>query len=72
MATTLDNFANVDVHKSNIGIIWTPIFEWYVIRCGFEIDTTKTCVSESGLRAQNMLPILDWIVSMIGGTYMTP
>ena len=26
--------SKVDILTSNIAIFWTPIFEWYVIRCG--------------------------------------
>ena len=27
---------NRDVPKSNIADIWTPIHEWYVIKCGIK------------------------------------
>ena len=47
---------------------WTPIFEWYVIRCGFKNGYQKDMyLIEIGLRAQNMIPILGSIVNIIGG-----
>ena len=38
----------------------TPIFEWYVARCGPKNGYQKDimCLKEIGLRAQNMLTIL--------------
>jgi hypothetical protein len=50
----------VDVFESNIGIIWTYVFEWYVIRCGFEDGHQKHIMGslEIGLCVQNMLTIL--------------
>ena len=32
------------VPKSNIAIIWTLVFEWYVVRCESKTSTKKTCV----------------------------
>ena len=50
----------VDVYWSNMAIIWTPIFEWYVVRCGSEIGHQKGVMpfKEFGLHAQHMLTIL--------------
>ena len=45
---------------------WTPIFEWYVIRCGSKNKYQKyTCLKEMGLRAQ-IITILGSIVNIIG------
>ena len=46
-----------------------PIFEWYVISCGFKIGNQKgdMCSQGIGLCAQNMLAIVGSIVDMIGG-----
>ena len=57
---------------SNISIIWTPIFEWYVVRCGSKNgQQIYICSKQIGLCAQNMLTVLGSIVNMIAGTYMT-
>lgn len=40
----LGNWDVLKVNVSNITIIWTTMFEWYVIRCGQKIDTSKTWV----------------------------
>ena len=32
--TTTDDPCKVDVPKSNTTKMWTPIFEWYVVRYG--------------------------------------
>lgn len=49
----------VDVPKSNIAIIWTPIFEWKAFRCGSKNGHLKDiCWIEIGLGAPNMLGIL--------------
>ena len=63
----------VDVLKSNIVTNWTPIFEWYVVGWGYKNMHQKgmICYNEIGLHAQNMLTILDSILNVIGGTYMT-
>ena len=52
--------SKVDIPDSNTTIIWTPIFEWYVVRCGFKNRYQKgiMCLKEIGLRAQNMISIL--------------
>lgn len=66
--------------KSNLEITRKPNFEWYIrymVRCGHtNMDMNKIHVKKStGLRAQNMLIILDSIVNIIGGRrgedYMT-
>jgi hypothetical protein len=43
--------------NSNMEIIWTPIFEWQVVKCGCENGHHKgiMCLKEIGVRAQNML-----------------
>ena len=61
--------------NSNIGIIWTPIFEWYVVRCGPKNGYHKDMyLKEIGLSAQILLTILGLItilINIIEGTYMT-
>ena len=58
----------VVVPTSNTTIIWTPIVEWYVVRCVSKNGQQKErCVNEIGLHAQNMLIILGLIVNMIKG-----
>ena len=50
----------------------TPIFEWYVVWCGYKNEYQKDmCLKEIGLYAQNMITILSLTINMIGGTYMT-
>ena len=63
----------VDVPKSNIAMIWTSMFEWYMDRCESKDRNQKDMyLKEIGLRAQNMLTILgSIIVIVIVGTYMT-
>ena len=52
--------------KSNTTITWTPIFEWYVVRCGSKNGHHNImCLQEIGLCAQNMLSILDSTTNMI-------
>ena len=47
-----------------------PIFEWF--RCGFKnIYQKDMCSKKIGLRAQNMITILDSIINIIGRIYMT-
>jgi hypothetical protein len=59
----------VDVPKFNIAIIWTPIFEWYVIRCGAKNEHQNTMyLKEIGLDAQNMLT-LGFIHDKMQGAY---
>ena len=41
--------ANVDVPKSNTAIIWTPVFEWHVVRCEFGGGTPFKHVFKRGL-----------------------
>ena len=63
-----ENLDKVDVPISNIATIWTPIFEWYAVRCESKNRHQKDmCLKRIGLRAQNMFTILGSIVSMIGG-----
>jgi hypothetical protein len=57
----------VDMPKSNIAIIWTPTFGWYVFRCEFENKHKKDmCLKKIGLCVQNMLTILGLVINMIG------
>ena len=57
----------VDVPRFNTTTMWTPAFEWYVVRCG----SKNACSKEIGQHAQNMLTILSSLVNMLWGTYMT-
>ena len=53
-------------------LIRTPIFEWYGVWCGSETGYQKAmCLKEIGLRAPDMMTILDSIFNIIGGSYMT-
>ena len=53
-------------------IMWTPISEWCVGRCGSKDEHQKDmCFKEIRLHAQNMSTILGLIVNKIEGTYMT-
>ena len=57
----------VDVPKSKTTIIWTPILEGHVVRCGSKNrHPIHMCLKEIGPCAQNMLIILGSIVNMIG------
>ena len=52
--------------KSNIAIIWTPLFECYVVRCESKNgDHIDICLIEIGLRAQNLQVMLGSMVNMI-------
>jgi hypothetical protein len=45
--------------KSNIVIIWTPLCECFVVRCGCKSGHQKdTCLKEIELHTQNVLTIL--------------
>ena len=57
----------VNVPKSNIAIIWTPIFEWYVVRCGSINIHQKYMqgLKEIGLCALSMLTIRGSMVNMM-------
>ena len=71
-ACIFEKIPKVDVPNSNTKIIWSTIFEYYVVRCGSKNQYQKgTCLEEIGLCAQSMLTILVSIVDMIGGTCMT-
>ena len=62
----------VDEPKSNIAIIWTLIFEWYVIRCGFKNGHQKDmCFKELGLCVQNMPTVLNSTVNIVEEAYVT-
>ena len=46
----------VDMPNSNIMIIWTPLFEWYLVMCGSKNGHQKyMCLKEIGLCAQHVL-----------------
>ena len=65
----LHTLHNVDVSNSNITIIWEPVFEWYIGRCGSKNGHQQGMhLKEIGLRVQNLLVIrLSSIVNMIFG-----
>ena len=51
----------------NTRIIWTPIFEWHVLRIGSKNKhQNDMCLKEIGLHAQNTLTILSSKVKIIG------
>ena len=60
---------------SNIAVVWTPICEWYVVRCQSKNEHQKDmCLEEVGLRTQYILIILESIVNIFGkggGTFTT-
>ena len=59
--------SNVDVPNSNAIIIWTHVFEWFVIGFWSKSGHQKNMFSrEVGLHAQNMLTILSLVINMIG------
>ena len=65
--------SKVDRCLSDIAVTWTPIFEWYVVRCGSKNGHQKgiMCFKEIGLHAPNVLTILGSIVNIIiRKTYM--
>jgi hypothetical protein len=54
------------VPKLNMTIIWTPTFEWYVVRCESRNWHQKDmCLKEIRLCAQSALTILGSIMNMI-------
>ena len=59
----------VRVANSDTAIIWTPIFEWYVVRCGSKNGHQTDKCFEIGLCTQNMLTILGSMLNMIGDLY---
>ena len=49
----------VDTHNFNIATIWTPIIEWYVVRCGSKNKHSKDMyLIGIGIHVQNLLTIL--------------
>jgi hypothetical protein len=61
----------VEVPKSNTTIIWTPLFEWYVVRCGSQNKHQRDmCFKEIGLNVEIEATTLGTIVNMIGGIYL--
>ena len=71
--TEIEAVIKVDAPNANIAIMWTPIIEWYIVRCGSKNGYQKhMCLKVIGLCDHNILTILGSIVVyMIGGTYMT-
>ena len=73
---TLKKF-NVQKYKitipiSNILIIWTPIFEWFMVRSVSKNGHQKDrCREEIGLHAMYMLITPYTRINMIGDTHMT-
>ena len=61
---------------SKIANIWTPILEWYAVKCGSKTDTKTTSVEnmlDYMLKSQNTITNLSPLVNMIagmGGAYM--
>ena len=55
--------------KPNIAIIWTLIFELYVVKCGSN-NGHHMFVKEIKLCAQHTLIILDSTININGGTYI--
>jgi hypothetical protein len=52
----------------NTRVIWTPRFEWYVVRCGSKNKHQKdVCLEDIELRAQDMIGILGPVVNVIRG-----
>ena len=48
-------YSKVDVPNLVTYPNWIPIFEWYVVWCGFKNGHQKDiCLKEIGLRAQNI------------------
>jgi hypothetical protein len=59
----------IDMPKSNITIMWTPIFERYAVRCESKNRHQKDMfLKENRPCAQIKLTILGSTVNMIGGT----
>ena len=62
----MGNDTRVDMPNSNIAAIWTPIFEWYVVRLRPKNRHQKSMwLEEIGLTPQNMITIVDSIVNII-------
>ena len=46
---------------------WTPIFDWYVLWCGFKnVHHKYMCLNESKLCISNMLTIPGSTINMVG------
>ena len=53
-------------------LIKTPIFEWYVLWCGFKNILQKDMFPKNiALCVQNMITIMNSTININGGTYMT-
>ena len=58
----------VDVPNLITYLTCTPIFEWYLVWCGYKNEYKKDmCLKEIGLHAQNMITIVSLTINMIGG-----
>lgn len=73
MVSNILHLNKVDVPSLVTYLNRPPMFEWYVIRCASKRKCRRkdVCVTWVGLRAQNMTSILNSIVNVIEGTYMT-
>ena len=62
----------MDVLKCNIAIIWTLVFDWYVIRCGSNNgQQINMSLKEIGLYMQTILCSKVNIIRRGGGGYGT-
>ena len=56
----------VGVANSVTSLNWTPLFEWYVIRCGSNTGYQKDkCIKETEVRAPNILTIIRSTMNII-------
>ena len=62
-----------DMPTLSTTMIWTPIFEWYMVMCETKNEHQRDMVlqKESGPNVRNMLSIRSSINNMIKRTYMT-
>ena len=60
--------SKLDMPKLNTTLIYTPIFDWCVVRCGSKTwHHNDICLKRIALRAPKVLTILDSIINMLGG-----
>lgn len=65
----LPNFSPYKVLESNIAIIRTHVFEWYVVPWGSKNGHQKdTCIKEIGLCHEHILTTLGSTIHMNGGS----
>ena len=68
---SLKKWTGVDAPKWVTYLDHTPIFEWYVVRCGSKNNIKKDmCLQEIVLCPQNMISFLGLIVKTTKGTYI--